>query len=626
MRERLISLLHRSPPLPPHHRHVAQIHALLLRSHPDLLPLFLDRLLFGLSPSAAAVRHARKLFDALPQPDSDLCSSVVSACSKLSLHREALAVFYSAHRKGSLILFLSIPPVLKSCAWLPAADQGKQVHCHVLLRGLGSNVFIQAALIDFYCKTGDLGSARRAFDEIAFKDAVTVNCLISGYSKAGDVLEARRLFDNMTKRTSASWNSMISCYAHSGNFAEALTLFERMLKEKARPNEITVVTLLSICAKLGDLKTGLKIKCLIGDMGLTKDLIVRTAVLEMYVKCGAVDEARREFDGMVHRDVVAWSAMIAGYAQNGRPDEALELFESMKAENCKPNEVTLVSVLSASAQLGSVEFGLHIGSYIESQELASGVYVGSALVDMYSKCGNIGGARRVFSEMKQRDVITWNSMIAGLAFNGFAQEAFDLYHRMRDQHFKPTDVTFVGLLTACTHAGRVEQGLAFFRSMKPEHGIAPKVEHCACIVDLFCRSGRLEDAYKFICEMETEPNVVIWGTLLSACRIHSDVELAEVAVKKLVVLEPNNSSNYVLLSNIYANAGRWEEARKMRDLMRSKNVQKLYAYSWIELEGAVHKFLVEDTSHPSCDEIYKVVDGLSLQLKWVGYDPNLELI
>ncbi|URE40929.1 PPR repeat [Musa troglodytarum] len=525
MRERLISLLHRSPPLPPHHGHVAQIHALLLRSDPDLLPLFLDRLLLGLYPSAAAVRHARKLFDALPQPDSVLCSSVVSACSKLSLHREALAAFYSAHRKGSPILFLAIPPVLKSCAWLPAADQGKQVHCHVLLRGLGSNVFIQAALIDFYCKTGDLGSARRAFDEIAFKDAVTVNCLISGYSKAGDVVEARRLFDEM-----------------------------------------------------------------------------------------------------VHRDVVAWSAMIAGYAQNGRPDEALELFEMMKAENCKPNEVTLVSVLSASAQLGSVEFGQHIGSYIESQELASGVYVGSALVDMYSKCGNIGGARRLFSKMKQRDVITWNSMIAGLAFNGFAQEAFDLYHRMRDQHFKPTDVTFVGLLTACTHTGRVEQGLAFFRSMKREHGIAPKVEHCACIVDLFCRSGRLEDAYKFIREMETEPNVVIWGTLLSACRIHSNVELAEVAVKKLVVLEPNNSSNYVLLSNIYANAGRWEEARKMRDLMRCKNVQKLYAYSWIELEGAVHKFLVDDTSHPSCDEIYKAVDGLSLQLKWVGYDPNLELI
>ncbi|WOL02987.1 hypothetical protein Cni_G11707 [Canna indica] len=560
----------------------------------------------------------------LHEPTSD--PELVKHLKSIIKFPEVLDTFFSAHRRGTPNLFLSIPLILKFCASHPAIDLGRQVHCHALIGGHGSNVFIQSALINFYCKTGDLGSAQRAFDEIPFMDPVPVNCLISGYSKAGDVIQARRLFDGMTKRTSASWNSMISCYAHSGDFSEAMRLFERMQRENARPNEITIVTLLSICAKLGNLKTGMKIKCLIRDMGLKKDLIVRTAVLEMYVKCGAVDEARQEFDKMERRDVVAWSAMIAGYAQNGRPDEALQLFERMKAENCKPNEVTLVSVLSACAQQGSVEGGERIGSYIESQEMASGVYVGSALVDMYSKCGNIRGARRVFNRMKEKDVVTWNSMIGGLALNGYADEAFELYQRMKVENFKPNDITLVGLLTACTHAGRVEQGLAIFHSMKEESGIMPKVEHCACIVDLFCRSGLLDNAYKFIHEMEVEPNVVVWGTLLSACRIHSNIELAEICIKKLLVLEPHNSSNYVLVSNIYANAGRWDEARKMRDLMREKNVQKVWAYSWIELDGEVHKFLVEDMHHPNCEEIYKVVDGLSLQLKWISYDYNLELI
>ncbi|KAL0908939.1 hypothetical protein M5K25_023453 [Dendrobium thyrsiflorum] len=278
---------------------------------------------------------------------------------------------------------------------------------------------------------------------------------------------------------------------------------------------------------------------------------------------------------MDHRDVVAWSAMIAGYAQNGRSNEALELFEKMQFECCDPNEVTLVSVLSACAQLGSVEVGERIGSYVESMSFNSSVYVNSALLDMYAKCGNIQKACRIFNEMSLKDIISWNSIIGGLAYNGLAEDAINLYYKMIEESLKPNEITFVGLLTACTHAGLVDLGLKLFRSMRSEHNIVPKVEHCACIVDLFCRSGRVEDAFKFICEMEMLPNVVIWGTLLSACRIHSNVELAKISMEKLLKLEPENSANYVLFSNLCADAGQWEEARSMRKLMKSKNVQKL---------------------------------------------------
>ncbi|KAG1346322.1 pentatricopeptide repeat-containing protein, chloroplastic-like [Cocos nucifera] len=616
MEQRLILLLQS----PLRSSQLKQIHALIVKSHPALTPLFLGVLL-----NRSDIGHAQRAFDTIPQPDPNLCNTIITTYSKLSMHKEVLKTFFSVHHKKTQILFHSIPPVLKSCAALAARNEGKQVHSYILIHGFSSNVFIRTALIDFYSKNGDLGSATRVFDEIPVKDPVPINCLISGYSKSGNVLAARRLFDGMTRRTSSSWNSMITCYAHHGNFAEALRLFERMQTENVRPSEITLVTVLSICAKLGDLKTGLKVKKLIGNNDLRRDLIVQTAVLEMYVKCGAVDEARQEFERMECRDVVAWSSMIAGYAQNGKSNEALELFERMKAENCKPNEVTLVSVLSACAQLGSVEVGEHIGNYVEIQGFALGVYVGSALVDMYSKCGNIKRARWIFNRMHQRDVVTWNSMIGGLAFNGFAKDAIELYQMMMEENLKPDDITFVALLTACTHVGLVDQGLKFFHGMRPNHSIVPKIEHCACMVDLLCRSGRLEDAYKFIREMEVEPNVIIWGTLLSACRVHSNVRLAELSVEKLLVLEPENSSNYVLLSSIYANAGRWEEARRVRVLMKNKNVQKLAAYSWIELEGMVHKFQVEDTTHPKSDEIYSIVDGLGLQLKWVGSASNFDL-
>lgn len=499
------------------------------------------------------------------------------------------------------------------------------MHSLVVRCGVCSNAFVQSGLIDFYSKCGDLDSAKRVFDEVVVKEPVPYNCLISGYSKAGDIAAARGLFEEMPVRTQASWNAMITCYAHQGNLVEALRMFGRMQEERFRPNERTVVTVLSVCAKMADLDMGLRVKKLIDGQGYGSSMIVRTALMEMYLKCGDVDEARHEFDQMGPRDVVAWSAMIAGYAQNGRSNEALELFEKMRMENCQPNEVTLVSVLSACGQSGSVEAGERIGSYIESRGLASGVHVGSALVDMYAKCGNIRRACQIFDEMHDKDIVTWNSMIGGLAVNGFATEAIKLFDKMLEQNFRPNDITFVGLLTACTHAGLVDLGLELFHRMREDHGLVPKIEHCSCVVDLFCKAGRLEDAYSFACQMEMEPNVVIWSILLSACRARSNVDLAERLVEKLLTLDPDNSGYYVLLSSLYAHLGRWEEARKVRSLMESKNVSKLPAYSWIHLDNMTHKFLIEDKSHPRTDDIYNVIDVLQLQLNLANDAPNFDL-
>jgi pentatricopeptide repeat protein len=273
--------------------------------------------------------------------------------------------------------------------------------------------------------------------------------------------------------------------------------------------------------------------------------------------------------------------------------------------------------------MGSDELGKQIGNYVESQRFPLTRYLGSALIDMYIKCGHVGRAHSVFTRMEQKVVIAWNSMIRGLALNGFADDAITLYEKMASDGVQPNEITFVALLTACTHAGLVDKGLGFFEEMKKKHHVSAQVEHCACMVDLLCKSGRLWEAYKFICDMEVESNAVIWSTLLSACRTHANVELAKLAAGKLLALEPDNSSIYVLLSNIYADAGLWADVREVRDLMRSKNVQKLSAYSWIELDGEVHKFLVQDTYHPRSAEIYSVVDSLGLQLDRINPDPEL---
>ncbi|RLM93607.1 hypothetical protein C2845_PM08G23780 [Panicum miliaceum] len=596
----------------------------LLRSHlpTNLAHLLKTRPLQALLSDASTSRAARHLFDAVPRPTAGLCSAFLSGLSKLSLHRELIEATFSLHCRGACLPPGCVPLVLKSCALSAALCQGRQAHCHALVFGILGDVFVQTALVDFYAKNGDMVSAVRVFEEMPVKDPIPINCLITGYSKSGDAEKARRLFDGMPRRTSASWNSMVACYAHGGEFQEALALFDRMLSEGASPNAITITTVFSICAKTGDIDTGRRARALIGERDL-QNMIVHTALMEMYVKCRAIDEARQEFDRMPQRDVVAWSTMIAGYAQNGRPHESLELFERMKAANCKPNEVTLVGVLSACAQLGSDELGEQIGNYVESQRLPLTSYLGSSLIDMYTKCGHVGRARNVFTRMEQKVVITWNSMIRGLALNGFAEDAITLYEKMLSDEVQPNEITFVALLTACTHAGLVDKGMAFFEEMKKKYHVSPQVEHCACIVGLLCKSGRLWEAYKFICDMEVQPNAVIWSTLLSACRTLADVELAKLAAGKLLAIEPDNSSIYVLLSNIYADAGLWGDVREIRDLMRNKNVQKLSAYSWIELDGEVHKFLVQDTYHRRSAEIYNVVDGLGLQLDRTNPDPEL---
>ncbi|KAM1062175.1 hypothetical protein EV1_026314 [Malus domestica] len=351
-----------------------------------------------------------------------------------------------------------------------------------------------------------------------------------------------------------------------------------MKYQSIRPDEYTYAPLLKSCSNICDYRLGQCVHGLILRVGFEWFSSIRIGVIELYVTCGRMGDAEKVFDALSQRDIIVWNLMVRGFcktAHSGRDSEVLELFRGMLDQSFEPDEATVVSVLPACAHLGAVDVGKWIHSYTDSkgllQEVAS---VGNSLINFYCKCGDLDAACSVFDQMPRKNVVSWNTLISGYAFNGKGELGIGLFEEMISKGERPNDATFVGVLTCCAHAGLVEKGKDLFASMIETHQIEPKLEHYGCMVDVLGRSGRVREAHDLIKSMPTKPNAALWGALLGACSTHGEVELAELAAKELINLEPWNSGNYVLLSNIYAEEGRWDEVEKVRDLMRENCIIK----------------------------------------------------
>ncbi|GAB4858667.1 hypothetical protein Ancab_010139 [Ancistrocladus abbreviatus] len=316
-----------------------------------------------------------------------------------------------------------------------------------------------------------------------------------------------------------------------------------------------------------------------------KNLVSWNALIIGHAKVGNLIAARKLFDEMPKRDVISWTSMITGYSQAGKFSDAVKLFELMMEANIRPDEKTVASVLSACAHLGMLDVGEAVHELIQKYQIRADTYVWNALIDMYCKCGAVEKALEVFRNMKEKDSVSWTSVISGMAVNGFANSAIELFEQMLQKNVRATHGTFVGILLACAHVGLVDKGVDYFESMEKVHGLVPEMKHYGCMVDLLSRSGNLERAYKFIESMPVTADVVLWRILLGACKLHGSVVLAEIASNKLLELDPGNSGNYVLLSNTYANADRWDASTKLRDLMEKSYVEKPSGYSSIDATG-----------------------------------------
>jgi pentatricopeptide repeat protein len=355
-------------------------------------------------------------------------------------------------------------------------------------------------------------------------------------------------------------------------------------------------------------------------------LALATALVDMYGKCGEIRSARAIFDSMKNKDVMTWTAMISAYAQANCIDYAFQLFVQMRDNGLRPNELTMVSLLSLCAVNGALDMGKWFHAYIDKQGVEVDVILKTALIDMYAKCGDISGAQRLFSEAIDRDICLWNVMMAGYGMHGYGEKALKLFTEMETLGVKPNDITFIGALHACSHAGLVVEGKGLFEKMIHDFGLVPKVEHYGCMVDLLGRAGLLDEAYKMIESMPLKPNIAIWGAMLAACKIHKNSNMGELAARELLALEPQNCGYKVLMSNIYAAANRWNDVAGMRKAVKDTGIKKEPGMSSIEVNGLVHDFKMGDTAHPLIEKISEMLAEMSKKLKEAGYLPDTSVV
>ncbi|KAJ8627109.1 hypothetical protein MRB53_020416 [Persea americana] len=589
MNKPISSLLHNCENL----KSLKSIHArLLIDGSIFFSDVFLNKIL-RLYANFGALDHARKLFEKISQPNSFLWTALIHGHVENCLYDDSLLIFRLMLKQSVQPLSFTLLSVLKASARQSRIRDGESIYSLVLKYGLESDPMVQNAVIDMYSRCGEvdiarqvfdgmfgnMGVARALFEQMSVRDSASWNVMVSGYLDAGDLAAASSLFDEMPKQDVGSWNVMISGFCKAGKMNSARELFERMP---------------------------------------LRNVASWTMMVDGYIRNGDMKNARCIFDQMPKRNLVSWSTIIAGYAKNGQPNLALDLFNQFKETGIEPDETFILAIISTCSQLGVLDIAKGIISeYVQDIHLYSMQLV-TSLIDMHAKCGSVDEALQVFNEASTKDLVCYSTMIAALANHGRGRDAINLFYDMLQSDIKPDGVVFIGVLSACTHGGLINEGKIVFKMMVEDFSIKPSERHYACLVDLLGRAGYLEEAYELIQSMSIEPHSAVWGALLAACRIHRNANLAEVAARHLFKIEPENSGNYILLSNVYADLERWDDVAKVRSMIREQKVRKTRGSSWIELDCVVHEFVMGDMSHFDSSIIYSVLDLLFEDVKNFG--------
>lgn len=557
--------------------------------------------------------EARQQFDKMPDKDVVTWTTVITGYIRCGMIEEARRLFGRVDAKKNVItwtamvsgyirlkrikeaerLFLEMP-VKNVVSWNTMIDgyaQNGRVDLALDLfeRMPEKNVVSWNTIITALAQCRRIEHARRLFDEMPERDVISWTAMVAGLSRNGRIDEARELFDRIPVRNVVSWNAMITGYAQNMRLDEAFELFERM-PERDMPSWNTMIT--------------------------------------GFIQNGDLKRAWELFNEMPQKNAISWTTMITGYIQDGQNEEALKIFSKMVAAGgVRPNQGTFVSILSACSNLAGLGEGQQIHQMISKTVYQGSAFLVSALINMYSKCGELSTARKMFDDgsTSHRDLISWNGMIAAYAHHGCGMEAVDLFNKMQKLGVKPDDVTYVGLLSACSHAGLVEEGLQYFNELVRDRSIRVREDHFTCFVDLCGRAGRLKEAFDFIAQLETKPSASVWGALLAGCNVHGNMNIGKLAAQKLLEDEPENSGSYLLLSNIYASSGKWREAAKMRLKMKEKGLKKQPGCSWIEVGNKIHVFVVGDKSHCQSKIICSLLSDLHELMKKIEHVPNSDL-
>ncbi|KAL2539781.1 Pentatricopeptide repeat-containing protein [Abeliophyllum distichum] len=553
-----------------------QIHAqILINGFSDLEPLLVGRIIGSANHySRKTTDYVKSIIHHMQNPDVFSMACTIRFLSQHGQFQEAVALYVQLHSSGLFPNTFAISSTLKACARI-LCKLGVMIHGQVHKYGFCKVVYVQTALVDFYSKMGHMDTARRVFDEIHGKNVVSWNSMLAGYVKSGDIAMAQCVFDEMPEKDVISWNSMVSGYTTARNMEQAYALFRQMPERNSASWNAMIGGYLD-CGKIELARSFF-------DAMPQKNNVSYITMISGYSKCGRVEAAEELFGQMGEKDQFLYNAMIACYAQNSRAKEALQLFNEMLKPNVniQPDKMTLASAISACSQLGDLNFGTWIESFMKEMGIVMDDHLATSFIDLYVKCGSIDKAYKLFHGLRKKDLVAYTAMILGCGINGRANDAIKLFEEMMEAEINPNMVTFTGILTAYNHVGLVEEAYHCFTSVR-KYGLVPSVDHYAIVVDLLGRAGRLEEAHELIKSMPMQPHAGVWGALLLACSLHNNVELAEIAAKHCFELEPDSSGYCSLLANIYASVGKWADANRLRKAIEERGLIKVPGSSWME--------------------------------------------
>ncbi|KAI4352560.1 hypothetical protein L6164_006797 [Bauhinia variegata] len=536
---------------------------------------------------------ARRLFDKMPKRNVVSWSALMAGYLHKGEDLEVLRLFRALGSFDNLCLNEYIfTTVLAACSDGRRVQEGRQCHGYLLKSGLLFHQYVKNALIHMYSRCFHVESAMLILD------------MVPGY----DVF---------------SYNSILNALVESGCTREGMDVLSRMVDECVYWDNVTYVSIFSLCAQTRDLQLGLQIHAKMLKAGVQLDFFVTSTMIDMYGKCGQVLNARKVFNSMQNRNVVSWTALMTAFLQNGYFEETLNLFTNMKLENILPNDYTFAVSLYACAGLAAQRYGELLHAQVKKSGFKNHINVTNALINMYSKSGSIDSAYDVFSDMIYRDTISWNAMICGFSHHGLGKEALLVFTDMMSEGEFPNHITFVGVLSACAHLSLVQEGFYYLNQLMKNFEIEPGLEHYTCIVALLSRAGLLDEAENFMKTTQVKWDVVAWRTLLNACHVQRNYGLGKRIAESVIQMDPHDVGTYTLLSNMYAKAKRWDGVVKIRKLMRERNIKKEPGVSWLQIRNEVHVFVSEDSNHPESIQIFDKVKQLLAMIKPLGYLPDI---
>ncbi|KAK9155628.1 hypothetical protein Sjap_003108 [Stephania japonica] len=551
------------------------VHAWAIRSGFES-DIVLMNCLLNVYGRCGSVETARLFFEFMDHRDYVSWNSLVSCYASNGYVKESveiLNIMRTEELKPDHQIFGSVVSVAGNEAKL---EVSKVVHGQIIRAGFENNVQVETTLVVMYFKCGEMDDALRAFDQITDRDIVSFTAMMSGL-------------------------------VQNGRADEALNVFHQMQKQGVMPASSTIASALAACAQLNSLRHGTAIHGFIVRRRMVIDIAVENSLVSMYAKCSCLERSLNVFKRMPSKDVVTWNALLAAYAQNGNLYEALCLLNEMRMAQQRPDYITFVSLLQACASLGALLQGKWIHNFLLRHTVGPCISIDTALVDMYSKCGNINNARKCFDQMPEKDLVSWSAIIAGYGSHGKGETALKMYYEFLLTGIRPNHVTFLAILSACSHAGLVPQGLRIFESIMQDYGHEPTVEHRACIVDLLSRAGRLEEAYEFVKSMFKQPSISVLGILLDACFSHRNADLADIVRREIQLMKPADAADYVQLAHSYASMCKWDGKGEALMQMRALGLKKVPGWSSIEFHGAITIFFVDHSSHPQYEEIMSML-------------------